>query len=54
MKDENNLMIYELLLRNFSTSGDVNGALQKLDYWESININAMELMPVQEFEENNS
>lgn len=54
MKDENNLMIYELLLRDFSTSGDVNGAMQKLDYLESLNINAIELMPIQEFEGNNS
>jgi len=30
--DKNNLMIYELLLRDFTETGDLQGAIQKLDY----------------------
>ena len=54
IKDENNLLIYELHLRDFSSTGDLNGAMQKLEYLESLNINAIELMPVQEFDGNDS
>lgn len=52
--DKNNLMIYELLLRDFTETGDLQGAIQKLDYLERLGITAIELMPVQEFEGNNS
>lgn len=54
IKDVDNLMIYEMLLRDFTESGDLNGALQKLDYLQTLGINAVELMPVQEFDGNNS
>ena len=49
-----NLVIYEMLFRDFTSSGDINGALQKLDYLKSIGVNAIELMPVQEFDGNDS
>ncbi|MDD3187933.1 MAG: alpha-amylase family glycosyl hydrolase [Fermentimonas sp.] len=49
-----NLIIYELLLRDFTESGDLNGAMEKLDYLESLGVNAIELMPVQEFDGNDS
>jgi 1,4-alpha-glucan branching enzyme len=49
-----NLVIYELLLRDFTVSGDLNGAMAKLDYLESLGVNAIELMPVQEFDGNDS
>ena len=49
-----NMVIYELLLRDFTTSGDLNGAMQKLDYLKSLGVNAIELMPVQEFDGNDS
>lgn len=52
--DKNNLMIYELLLRDFSESGDLQGAYDKLDYLQALGITAIELMPVQEFEGNDS
>ena len=54
IKDADNLMIYEMLLRDFTESGDLNGAIQKLDYLQALGINAVELMPVQEFDGNNS
>lgn len=49
-----NLVIYELLLRDFTTSGDLSGTMGKLDYLQSLGINAIELMPVQEFDGNDS
>ena len=52
--DPNNIVIYELLLREFSASKDLQGALNQLDYLENLGINAIELMPVQEFDGNNS
>ena len=54
IKDENNLVIYEMLLRDFTSTHDINGALEKLDYIASLGVNAVELMPVQEFEGNDS
>lgn len=54
IKDENSLVIYEMLLRDFTSSGDINGALEKLDYLKELGVNAVELMPVQEFEGNDS
>lgn len=48
------LVIYELHLRDFTASNDINGAMQKLDYLKSLGVNAIELMPVQEFDGNDS
>ncbi len=49
-----NLVIYEMLFRDFTSTGDINGAMQKLDYLQSLGVNAIELMPVQEFDGNDS
>lgn len=54
IKDKNNLVIYEVLIRDFNTSKDLNGVMAKLDYIEDLNVNAIELMPVQEFDGNSS
>ncbi len=54
IKDKGNLVIYELLLRDFTESGDIAGAMERLDYIESLGVNAIELMPVQEFDGNDS
>ena len=48
------LIIYELLLRDFSPSKDLAGALAQIDYLDSLGINVIELMPVQEFDGNSS
>ena len=58
IEDKNDLVIYELLLRDFTKNGDkegnLKGALEKLDYLETLGVNAIELMPVQEFDGNDS
>jgi glycosidase len=50
--DKNNLVIYELLIRDFTSDHNYASTLQKLDYLISLGINAIELMPVNEFEGN--
>lgn len=48
------LVIYEMHFRDFTETGDINGATQRLDYLKSLGVNAIELMPVQEFDGNDS
>ncbi|MDE7376941.1 MAG: hypothetical protein K2N16_08830 [Muribaculaceae bacterium] len=55
------LIVYELLLRDFTgTDGKAYGdgtlakAMGKLDYLQKLGVNAIELMPIQEFNGNNS
>jgi 1,4-alpha-glucan branching enzyme len=52
--EKNNLVIYELLIRDFTTEHSYASTLQKLDYLTNLGINAIELMPVNEFEGNSS
>jgi 1,4-alpha-glucan branching enzyme len=52
--DPDQLMIYELLFRDFTESGDIQGAMQKLSYLKELGVNAIELMPIQEFDGNDS
>ncbi|MDP3359155.1 MAG: alpha-amylase family glycosyl hydrolase [Lutibacter sp.] len=51
---QNNLIIYELHIRDFTESDSYNEALTHLDYLQSLGVNAIELMPVNEFEGNDS
>ena len=50
--DKNDLVIYELLLRDFTKTGDIKGAMQQMDYLENLGVTAIELMPIQEFDGN--
>lgn len=56
VEDKDDLIIYELLLRDFTDNGGKEGnlslAMQKLDYLQNLGVNAIELMPVQEFDGN--
>ena len=58
VEDENDLIIYELLLRDFTENGGKEGnlknAMDKLDYLGTLGVNAIELMPIQEFDGNDS
>ena len=48
------LVIYELHLRDFTATGDIHGAMDKLEYLKAMGVNAIELMPTQEFDGNDS
>lgn len=50
--DKNNLVVYELLIRDFTSDHNYASTLAKLDYLSALGINAIELMPVNEFEGN--
>ena len=50
--EKNKLVIYELLIRDFTSEHNYTSTLQKLDYLTGLGINAIELMPVNEFEGN--
>jgi len=52
--DKNKLVIYELLVRDFTTEKSFQGVIDQLDYLEDLRINVLELMPVNEFEGNDS
>ena len=52
VEDENDLVIYELLIRDFSATKDLKGVMDRLDYIENLGVNAIELMPIQEFDGN--
>ncbi|UII25258.1 T9SS type A sorting domain-containing protein [Fulvivirga maritima] len=46
------LVIYELLIRDFDERHDYQGVLNHLDYLKGLGINAIELMPIMEFDGN--
>lgn len=48
------LVIYELLIRDFIQAHSFNAVVSKLSYLKELGINAIELMPVSEFEGNDS
>ncbi len=52
--DKEDLIIYELLLRDFLAAHDYKTLIDTLDYLDSLGVNAIELMPPSEFEGNES
>ena len=48
------LVIYELLIRDFDELHSFNAVKERLDYLEELGINAIEFMPVMEFDGNES
>ncbi|SDC85244.1 DUF4961 domain-containing protein [Niabella drilacis] len=51
---KSNLVIYELLLRDFMTANNYQTLADTLNYLGNLGVNAIELMPVTEFEGNES
>ena len=49
-----NLVIYELLVRDFVTTHSYKTIIDTLNYLKRLGVNAIELMPISEFEGNNS
>jgi 1,4-alpha-glucan branching enzyme len=52
--DKRGLVIYEMLVRDFVAAHDWKTVTDSLNYLKNLGINAIELMPVNEFEQNNS
>ncbi len=50
----NELNIYEMHFRDFTTEGTFKAATQKMDYLKELGINCIHVMPVSEFEGNDS
>lgn len=48
------LIIYEVLIRDFDADRNFQDVIDKIDYFKNLNINAIELMPIMEFEGNES
>jgi 1,4-alpha-glucan branching enzyme len=52
--DPDGLVIYELLLRDFLAESSYEMLIDTLDYLEDLGVNAIELMPINEFDGNSS
>ena len=52
--DKRNIMIYELLIRDFTAEHSYQSLIDSLQYLKNTGINAIELMPVNEFDGNES
>lgn len=52
--NKENLVIYEMLIRDFTASSTYQEAITRLDYLKNLGVNAIELMPINEFEGNDS
>ena len=48
------LVIYEVLIRDFDADRNFQDLIDRIDYFKNLNINAIELMPIMEFEGNES
>ncbi|WP_223269252.1 alpha-amylase family glycosyl hydrolase [Polaribacter sp. IC063] len=48
------LIVYEVLIRDFDANRNYQDLIDKIDYFKNLNINAIHLMPVMEFEGNES
>ena len=51
---QSDLIIYELLIRDFVESRDIKDVTDSLDYLKNLGVNAIELMPISEFDGNDS
>ena len=49
---KNQLVIYEMLIRDYTEEHTYKSIIERLDYLDDLNINVLELMPVNEFEGN--
>lgn len=51
---KDNLIAYELCIRDFTVEQNYQSLIDKIPYFKGLGINAVELMPIMEFEGNNS
>ena len=52
--EKEKLVVYELLVRDFDAGRSYQNVIDRIDYFKNLKINAIELMPVMEFEGNES
>ena len=52
--EKTDLVIYEILIRDFLEDHNYKSLIDSLDYFQKLGVNAIELMPIQEFEGNDS
>ena len=52
--DKKNLVIYELLVRDFTAQHSYQALIDSFSYFKNLGINAIELMPINEFDGNES
>lgn len=52
--NRDNMVVYELLVRDFTDKSSFQGVIDSLDYLQRLGVTAIELMPVTEFEGNDS
>lgn len=52
--NKNNLIIYETWVLDYTTTRTFKGLMDRLDYIQNLGVNAIELMPITEFEGNQS
>jgi 1,4-alpha-glucan branching enzyme len=52
--EKDKLVVYEVLVRDFDANRNYQGLIDRIGYFKTLKINAIELMPVMEFEGNES
>ena len=52
--NKDNLVIYEVLIRDFDANRNFQSLINRIDYFKNLKINAIQLMPVMEYEGNES
>ena len=50
--NKDNLVVYEVLIRDFDANRNFQTLIDKINYFKNLKVNAIELMPVMEFEGN--
>jgi 1,4-alpha-glucan branching enzyme len=48
------LVVYEVLIRDFDADKNYQNLIDRIDYFKNLNVNAIQLMPIMEFEGNES
>jgi 1,4-alpha-glucan branching enzyme len=51
---QNNLVVYEMHIRDFDKDGSYKNAIDRISYFKNLGVNCIELMPITEFSNNDS
>jgi hypothetical protein len=50
--NKDNLVVYEVLIRDFDANRNFQSLIDRIDYFKNLKVNAIQLMPIMEFEGN--